>query len=72
MSLKHIEKFIDISALKEEFKKMGTNFVTAGVVGVFMNHYTGVSLSSLFWASVSITGIGIVALYLGLRKGEAT
>jgi hypothetical protein len=43
MWLERIEKHIDLEALKIEFRKIGTNFVTAGVVGVFINHYVGQS-----------------------------
>ena len=39
MLLERLERSIDLKALKEDFRKIGINFITAGVVGVFINHY---------------------------------
>lgn len=72
MLLERIEKRINLEALKEDFRKIGVNFITAGVVGVFINHYVGSTFSSMFWASLSVTSIGIMALYVGvLRRNKA-
>ena len=68
MLLKNFKEHIKLNELQEEFKKIGVNFITAGVVGVFINHYVGVNLSDMLWASISVTSIGIATLYFGLRK----
>jgi hypothetical protein len=48
MLLARMEKLIDLKGLKEDLRKIGTNFVTAGVVGVFINHYVGSNFSDMF------------------------
>lgn len=68
MLLKRIKKHLDFSALKEELKKLGVNFITAGVVGVFIYHYVGTNLASMLWASGLITVLGFTCLCLGIRK----
>lgn len=66
--LKCIKKHIDFSALQEEFRKIGVNFVAAGVVGVFIYHYVGTNLSAMLWTSGFITLLGLCFLYMGTRK----
>ncbi len=66
--LERIERHISFPALKEELRKIGVNFITAGVVGVFVYHYVGIDPVSMLWASISITVIGSIALYFGIRK----
>lgn len=39
MLLEHLERSRDLKALKEDFRKIGINFITAGIVGVFIKHY---------------------------------
>ncbi|MGB6976206.1 MAG: hypothetical protein WBE18_01950 [Gammaproteobacteria bacterium] len=70
MLLEYIKRHVDLNALKEELRKVGNNLVTAGIVGVFINHYVGSNLSTMFWSSVSITAIGMLALYFGVRRRE--
>lgn len=65
-----IEKHISFLALKEELRKLGVNFITAGIVGIFIYHYVGTDPSSMFWACLIIVFLGNVALYFGVRKKE--
>jgi len=64
--LKWLENRIRVDSLQDEFKRIGVNFVTAGVVGVFINHFVGSKLSTMFWASTWITFGGVFCLFLGL------
>lgn len=68
MLLKYIKRFIDSGAFKEDLRKIGINFITAGIVGIFINHYVGYKLSAMFWASAGITCMGILSMALGLSK----
>ncbi|OIZ96314.1 hypothetical protein A1D18_00415 [Candidatus Rickettsiella isopodorum] len=70
MLLEKIEKSINLKALKEDFRKIGVNFITAGVVGVFINHYVGIDFWTMSLTSASLTTIGAISLYLGLRKNK--
>lgn len=70
MLLKRIEQLINVSFLKEDARKVGVNFITAGVVGVFINHFVGSHWSSMFWASLWITSIGFVLIFLGLIRED--
>lgn len=70
MLLEQLERSIDLKALKEDFRKIGINFITAGIVGVFINHYVGIDFWTMSLTSVSLTTIGIISLYLGLRRNE--
>ena len=65
---KWIEKYIILSALKEEFRRIGGNFITAGIVGIFIYHYVGTDPVSMFWASILIAAVGLAALYYGVKK----
>lgn len=66
-----LERSVDLKALKEDFRKIGINFITAGVVGVFVNRYVGIGFWTLSLTSASLTTIGIIALYLGLRENKS-
>lgn len=68
MLLERLERSIDLKDLKEDFRKIEINFITAGVVGVFVNHYVGTNFWTMSLTSVSLTMIGAITLYLGLRK----
>jgi hypothetical protein len=64
-----VRRFVPIVLVqKEDFRKIGINFITAGVVGVFINHYVGLDFSTMFWASLSITALGMLSLTLGLLR----
>ena len=65
-----LEISVDLKALKEDFRKIGINFITAGVVGVFINHYVGMDFWTMSLTSASLTAIGVIPLYLGLRKNK--
>ncbi len=66
--LEYIEKHISFSTLQEEFRKIGVNFITAGIVGVFIYHYVGTNPLNMLWTSVSIIIMGGGALYFGVKK----
>ncbi|MDQ8040095.1 MAG: hypothetical protein REH83_06785 [Rickettsiella sp.] len=68
MLLERLERSIDLKALKQDFRKIGINFITAGVIGVFINHYVGLDFSTMFWASLSITALGMLSLTIGLLR----
>lgn len=69
--IEQIKRHISFPVLKEEFRKIGVNFITGGIVGVFVYHYVGTDPLSMFWASTSITLIGSIALYFGVsNRGE--
>jgi hypothetical protein len=70
MLLARLERAINLKALKEDFRKIGINFVTAGVVGVFVNHYVGLDFWTMSFTSALLTMIGAVSLYLGLRNNK--
>lgn len=68
MLLKHIRKNFNMKELKEDFRSIGINFVTAGFVGIFINHYVGLQFSIMFWASVWITSCGGLFLSMVLLE----
>jgi hypothetical protein len=68
MELERIEKHINLTSLREEIRKVGVNFITAGVVGVFIDHFVGTKFSSMFWASLWITFMGSICLFLGVVR----
>ena len=68
MLLKIIKKYFKLNLLAEEFRKIGVNFFTAGVVGVFINHFVGTEFSTMFWASFWVTFVGIVFLAVGISN----
>lgn len=70
MLIERIEKLINLEALQEDFRKIGVNFITAGIVGVFINHYVGTTLSIMFWSSAWVTCTGVFFSILGLLKYE--
>ena len=61
MLLGRLERSIDLKALKKDFRKIGINFITAGVVGVFINHYVGIDFWTMSLTSASLTMMGSIA-----------
>jgi|JI7StandDraft_1071085.scaffolds.fasta_scaffold765126_1 glucose uptake protein GlcU len=71
MLSKRIKK-IDFSAVKEELKKIGSNLITASLIGVFINHQFG-KITLLSVGSCSIAAVfGIIFLFAGVTKEEET
>jgi hypothetical protein len=70
MLLDYIKRHIDHLSLKEEFKKIGVNLITAGLVGVFITHQIGTSTLASIASCVFLVGVGTACLYLGIRKEE--
>lgn len=62
ISLRIIEKFLDISAFKEELRKIGVAFISAGVVGIFLSHLVNFALAG--WLAF----LGSMLLFIGLIK----
>lgn len=63
-----LDKYFDLRSLKEELKKVGVNFLTAGIVGVFINHIAGSVHSLMFSACWWISAMGFICLLLGLFR----
>jgi hypothetical protein len=68
--LKKLEKYFDTNLLKEEFRKLGVNFATAGVVGVFINHIAGSRISAMLTVSFWMAITGALFLFAGLYRGK--
>jgi hypothetical protein len=70
MPPEYIKSRIDYLSLRDKFKKIGVNLVTAGVVGVFITHQVGASTLVSIGSCILVIGIGITCLYLGIKKEE--
>lgn len=70
MLLKFLKKYFKLSLLKDELRKIGVNFITAGGVGVFINHFVGTKFSVMFWTSFCVTLTGVIILMLGMIKSR--
>jgi undecaprenyl pyrophosphate phosphatase UppP len=68
--LKQIMDHLDKKSLKEDFRKIGVNFITAGIIGVFVNHIVGTKISTMLYTLVWICICGIILLFIGLHKGR--
>lgn len=64
--LKYIESFFDMIAFKEELRKIGATFISAGVVGIFLQHILSIGLAC--WLTLS----GVVILFFGLIRRKDT
>jgi len=65
--LDYMETHLDLSLAKEDLRKLGVNFITAGVVGLFITHIadlTNVFIKGAMWAII----IGMIAILLGLYR----
>ncbi len=69
MSIKKIEKNTNIDALKEDSRKIGVNFITAGTAALFLSHTIHPTLWMWFGAFWIIL-MGTFALYLGIKNGR--
>jgi len=72
MLIKCIRAFLDVKTLREDLRRLGVNFITAGLVGIFINHFVGTTLSIMFISSVFISFFGIMLMVLGLLKGKSS
>lgn len=70
MLTEKIDQLIEFNILKEDLRKLGINFITAGIVGVFVNHFVGPSFHGMLETSALITTIGGALLFLGLKRGK--
>ena len=63
--LKHLKKRLNFEALKEDACKLGTNLVTAGLIGLFITYIADTSLLTKIGSIVMII-IGGLATGFGL------
>jgi len=67
MLLKRIEKHINLEFLKEDFRKIGINLITAGPIGLFVTHI--VNPTFVMWlGSAWVFVLGAMILFWALRK----
>ena len=64
----YLNKFIDFAKAKDALVKLGINFITAGLVGVFINHMAGYDINTMWSAAILIGCFGLACLTLGLRR----
>lgn len=67
--LRRIMRHVDSNALQEDARKVGVNFITAGIVGVFIYHYVGNKSSvmlvmSYYWVTI----VGLAIMFAGLYR----
>lgn len=60
--LEYLEGYFDLKALKEELKRIGVTFITAGVAGIFLMHLLNPALAG--WLAL----LGVLFLFVGLTK----
>ena len=65
-----LRKIIDTDKFKDFLLKVGVNFVTAGVVGVFINHIAGNDLSTMQSTAVSIAFVGLCCTLAGIKRSK--
>lgn len=65
-----LDRLIDFYFFKEALRKLGINFITAGIIGVFINHIAGYDLHVMQSAAIFISIAGIICLALGLKRGK--
>lgn len=63
-----VETRINLHLFKEDLRKIGVNFITAGIVGVFVNHIAGFDLHNMQLSAIVIASIGVICLIYGLRN----
>lgn len=66
--LEYCAKFFTDEKVKDVFVKLGMNFVTAGIVGVFINRIAGSEVTTMRLTAGFITYFGMILLMLGLRR----
>jgi len=64
----YLDKFIDIVKTKDALVKLGINFITAGIVGVFVNHMAGYDINTMWSTAILIGCFGLICLTLGLGR----
>jgi len=65
--LRRQTKYVDVYAFKEDSRKLGVNFITAGFIGLFATHATDMTpfiVISLIWVIL----FGVFTELLGLYK----
>gem|GEM_PF-2761638 len=66
--LMYLDRIIDVVQVQEVLLKLGVNFITAGIVGVFINHIAGTDAPTMQSVAVLISFIGLACILLGLLK----
>lgn len=67
MQKNHLKDSINYEALKEDFRQLGINLITAGIGGLFITDFIGATLTSIISASWVIL-VGVVLSLYGVRK----
>lgn len=67
--LRWLKRSFDFTLVQSEFRKLGINFITAGLVGIFFTNPANLKFPLSFGALMIIL-IGICALLCGLFKGR--
>jgi len=65
--LNRFERTVNLEFLKEEFRKAGTNFVTAAIVALFINHITHPTFWICFGSGWLIL-VGALSLFFGILR----
>ncbi|EKE01653.1 MAG: hypothetical protein ACD_21C00082G0003 [uncultured bacterium] len=68
--LLNFNNLFDLIKTKEVFIKLGINFLTTGVVGMFINHATNQDINTIRPAAGLIAFFGLACLALGLRRSK--
>ena len=69
MLIRRIKHAYNIKAVKEDLRKIGVNFITAGAVGLAITHISDLTLVASC-ASILVILAGTCALFLGYSKGH--
>jgi hypothetical protein len=59
--------YIDTDSVKDIFKKIGINFVTAGVIGLFITHFDSWSRTTVFGAGW-VLALGSLSMLLSICR----
>jgi len=65
---KYYDEFFASEKVRDVLIKLGINFVTAGIVGVFINRIAGSDATTMRLTAGLIAYFGLGLLILGLRK----
>ncbi len=70
MLIKHIKYIFDTEHLREDLRKLGINFITAGTAGLFVTHIAGLT-KIVILSSMWLIFIGLLTTLLGLYRKKS-